>query len=51
MPNFVIFLYSPTCFKQAPMGKSESARSRQVLAEYRFISMYLPVLGTENVLA
>ena len=43
--------YSPTYIKQAPKGQSKSASLRQVLARYRCISMCLPVLGTEYMLA
>ena len=43
--------YSLTCIQQASKGSLKSACLRQVLAEYRYISMYLPVLGTGYMLA
>ena len=49
-PNFMN-KYNPTCIKQAPKGLSKSACLRQVLAEYGYLSMYLPVSGTEYMLA
>ena len=51
LPKDNHFTYSPTCIKEAPKGQSKPACLRQVLASYRYISMYLPVLGSEYMLA
>ena len=48
---FYKYTYSPTCIKQATKGQSKPACLRQVLAQYRYISMYLPILVSEYMLA
>ena len=42
-------MYSQTCVKQAPMGMPKTCCLRQVLAQYRNKSSFLPFKGSEIV--